>query len=309
MTPKTKLIFIGVSTGGSSIMRIFPAWSDILGLNCEIVGVDLPLRAPSERYRRVLRDIIDDPVVRGALVTAHKIDLLRACRDMFDELDHYATICDEVSCIIKREGKLLGFAKDPISSAQALGHFVPRGHWRDGARDALCLGAGGAAVAISVCTARASAAEGMPRRFVLTDIAPERLESIRRIHQRLDTRLQFEYHLSQSAADNDRLLRLLPAGSLVINATGLGKDRPGSPLTSAAPFPQDGLVWELNYRGARDFMRAAAAQAEARNLRVEDGWKYFLHGWTEVIAEIFDVSLDSETFDQLSKAAAEIRNR
>ncbi len=301
---KAKLIFIGVSTGGSSIMRIFPRWSDILGLNCEIVGVDLPLRAPAERYRRVMQQIIADPTVKGALITAHKIDMLQACRGKIDELDQYARICDEVSCIIKREGKLLGFAKDAISSAQALANFVPRGHWRGGARDALCLGAGGAAVAISVSMALD---EPHPGRFILTDIAPERLASIRQVHQRLDTPLQFEYHLSQSAADNDRLLRGLPPGSLVINATGLGKDRPGSPLTSEAQFPQDGLVWELNYRGARDFMRAAAAQAEALNLTVEDGWMYFLHGWTGVIAEVFDIELDGGTFERLSAAADAIR--
>lgn len=306
MPPKAKVIFIGVSTGGSSIMRIFPEWSGILGLNCAIVGIDVPLRAPAACYRQVLQRIIADPLVRGALITAHKIDLLQACRDKLDGLDQYATICDEVSCIVKREGKLLGYAKDPLSSAQALADFVPRGHWRDGARDALCLGAGGAAVAISVCMARASA-EGQPRRFVLSDIVPERLESIRQVRQRLDTRLRFEYHLSAGAADNDRLLMGLPPGSLVINATGLGKDRPGSPLSPEAQFPLGGLVWELNYRGERDFMRAAEAQADARNLRVEDGWRYFLHGWSEVIAEVFDLELDSATFEQLTAAADAIR--
>ena len=181
-------------------------------------------RAGGPLSPRPERDIIADPAAKGALITAHKIDFLRACRDKIDALDPYARICDEVSCVIKRDGKLLGFAKDPISSAQALGHFVPRGHWQVGARDALCLGAGGAAVAISVCLARADAGD-QPRRFILTDIAPERLESIRKVHQRLDTPLQFEYHLVQSAADNDRLLQGLPPGSLVINATGLGKDQ------------------------------------------------------------------------------------
>ncbi len=305
MPPKSKLHFIGVSTGGSSIMKIFPKWSEILGLNCEIVGVDLPLRAPGERYRQVMQAIMADPTVKGALITAHKIDMLAACREQIDELDEYARICDEVSCIIKREDVLLGFAKDAISSGQALAHFVARGHWRAGARDVLCLGAGGAAVAISVSMALD---EPKPGRFILTDIAPERLASIRRVHQRLDTPLQFEYHLSRSAADNDRLLRQLPPGSLVINATGLGKDRPGSPLSPEAPFPQDGMVWELNYRGARDFMWQAAAQAEALNLTIEDGWRYFLHGWTEVIAEVFDLELDSETFDQLCAAAETYQN-
>ena len=251
--------------------------------------------------------MVADSAVCGALVTAHKIDMLRACREKFDALDHYARICDEVSCIVKRQGKLHGFAKDPISSARALGQFVPKGHWRESARDVLCLGAGGAAVAISVCLARVSAADSQPRRFILTDIAPERLESIRQVHQRLDAPLQFEYRLVHSAADNDRLLCELPHGSLVINATGLGKDRPGSPLSPEARFPQDGLVWELNYRGARDFMRLAEAQAEALSLRVEDGWRYFLHGWSEVIAEVFDLDLNSEIFAKLSSSASAYR--
>ena len=288
-------------------MKIFRKWSDILGINCDILGVDLPLRAPAESYRRALRCIIDDPTVKGALITAHKIDLLLACRDMIDELDYYAELCDEVSCIIKRDGQVLGFAIDPLSSALALDHFVPPDHWITAERDVLCLGAGGAAIANSVCLAQADPAAGYPRRFVLSDILPERLDSIRRIHQRIDTPVHFEYHLSGSARDNDVLLRDLPPGSLVINATGLGKDQPGSPLTPAARFPQDGLVWELNYRGEREFLRQAQAQSTARNLRVEDGWMYFLHGWTEVIAEIFQLELDERTFNELQNAAANYR--
>ena len=304
MTGKAKMVFIGVSTGGSSIMKIFPRWSDILGINCDIVGLDLPLRAPAASYRRALQDIIDDPAVKGALITAHKIDGLQACRDMFDALDDLAEICAEVSCIVKRDGRLLGFAKDPISSAAALRQFVPRDHWQSAARDVLCLGAGGAAIAISLSMAQSPPEQGFPRRFVLTDIAPERLESIRHIHRRLETDIDFRYHLSPSAADNDALLDDLPPGSLVINATGLGKDKPGSPLTASARFPRGGLVWELNYRGERDFMRQAAAQADALDLTVEDGWMYFLHGWTEVIAEIFELELDKSAFDELSRAAS-----
>lgn len=304
---RSKVVFIGVSTGGSSIMKIFPRWSDILGLDCDIVGIDLPLRATAETYRRVLRDIIDDSSVKGALITAHKIDLLGACRDMFDEIDCYAELCDEVSCIIKRDDKVLGFAVDPLSSATAMISFVPEGYWRECDRDVLCLGAGGAAVAISVCLAQPHPAKAYPRRFLLADILPERLDSIRRIHGRLDTPVRFEYYLSQCANDNDALLHDLSPGSLVINATGLGKDKPGSPLTGAARFPQGGLVWELNYRGGRDFMRAAAAQSAARDLTIADGWMYFLHGWTDVIAQIFNLELDECTFSELSNAASVFR--
>ena len=29
------------------------------------------------------------------------------------------------------------------------------------------------------------------------------------------------------------------------------------------------------------------------NLTIEDGWVYFLHGWTQVIAEVFHIELTS----------------
>ena len=229
--------------------------------------------------------------------------MLRACHDLIDWLDPYAEACAEVSCLVKRDGRLLAYAKDPLSSALALDQFVPERHW-NAKRDVLCLGAGGAAIAISVCLAGPSQTQGLPRRFVLTDILPERLDSIRRVHARLEAPLQFSYQLCHSATDNDTQLWGLPPGSLVINATGLGKDAPGSPLTDAARFPPGGLVWELNYRGQRDFLRQARAQADEKRLHIEDGWAYFLHGWTQVVAEVFGLTLDAALFARLAAAAA-----
>ncbi|MDE2819726.1 MAG: shikimate dehydrogenase [Chloroflexota bacterium] len=302
--PIETFIFVGISTGQSSIMKIFPEWAKILGLKAKLLGRDIPLNAPAASYRRIVQEIRDDPLVRGALVTAHKIDLLQACRDMFDFLDPHARICDELSCIAKVGGLLQGFAKDTISSGMALDHFVPPDHWEGGQRDVLCLGAGGAATAVSVCLADRSRSAAHPRRFLLVDIFPGRLDAIRRIHDKLDTAIQFDYYLNSDAVENDALLSELPAASLVINATGLGKDRPGSPITDAARFPQDSLVWELNYRGQRQFMRQAEAQAAERDLTIEDGWNYFLHGWTGVIAEVFQIELSEVVFEQLRAAAA-----
>jgi shikimate 5-dehydrogenase len=94
---------------------------------------------------------------------------------------------------------------------------------------------------------------------------------------------------------------------VVINATGMGKDRPGSPVTDEARFPVDGVAWELNYRGALDFLHQAEAQRDTRGGTVEDGWLYFLHGWTRVIAEVLHLDLDRETFERLAEVAAEVR--
>ena len=49
----------------------------------------------------------------------------------------------------------------------------------------------------------------------------------------------------------------------------------------------------------------ARRQQQSRSLQIEDGWSYFLHGWTQVIAEVFDVPIASSgpQFDALSEIA------
>ena len=299
------LYFVGVTTARSSIMKVFPVWARILGLDADICGLDAPLHAPADHYRRIVEAIRDDPLAAGALVTSHKLDLFAAAADLFDQLDPYAKLSEEVSCISTRADLLIGHAKDPVTSGLALAAIVPAGHWQDGDAQVLCLGAGGAAVAIGLHLATAT--EG-PERFVAVDIDSRRLEHLEAILQRVDAPFETEFVVNADPNRNDALMAGLPPGSLVINATGMGKDRPGSPLGDRATFPQRGLVWELNYRGALDFLHQARAQREERQLRIEDGWVYFLHGWTQVIAEVFDLDLGAELFGRLDRAAAAVRS-
>ena len=91
------------------------------------------------------------------------------------------------------------------------------------------------------------------------------------------------------------------------NATGMGKDRPGSPLSDRVVFPRKAAVWEFNYRGSLEFLHQARAQQEVRELLVEDGWVYFLHGWAQVVAQVFDVELTPELFARLAARADEVR--
>jgi shikimate 5-dehydrogenase len=82
------MYFIGVTTGKSSIRATFPRWAAQLRLaDARLEGIDLPLHAPREAYRRVVSRIAADRLSRGALITTHKIDLYNACRDLFDEID------------------------------------------------------------------------------------------------------------------------------------------------------------------------------------------------------------------------------
>lgn len=300
------LYFIGVSTSQSSIMKVFPAWTEVLGLDAEIRGYDAPLRAEPAVYRRIVDHIRADDLARGALVTTHKIDLLGACRDRFDRLDAFAELCDEVSCVSKEEESLVGHAKDPISSALAWRNFVPKGHF-SGDEEVLCLGAGGAAVAISVAVATFDDHDDRPSRMRFVNVPEAGFQHLEQVHARLDTDIDFRYHVHESARQNDVLLADLPAGSVVVNATGMGKDRPGSPLTDDAQFPVEAIVWELNYRGELHFLEQARRQSDTRSLAIEDGWTYFLHGWTQVIAEVFDIDLTEEQFEALDRAALRMR--
>ena len=84
-----RFAFIGVTTGGSSIMRIWPRWREVLGLgsDVELVGRDIAVGAPPEAYRQAVRELIDDPGAVGALVTTHKIDVYQQGRDLLAGVD------------------------------------------------------------------------------------------------------------------------------------------------------------------------------------------------------------------------------
>ena len=153
------------------------------------------------------------------------------------------------------------------------------------------MGAGGSTIAITWYLTQPQRGADRPSRVVVSNRSPARLDSLRRIHETFGFGVPVEYVLAPTPEDNDRVMAGLRPGSLVINATGLGKDAPGSPITDAGVFPDGGLAWELNYRGDLVFLRQARAAAARQKLTVEDGWVYFLHGWTRVIADVFDVDI------------------
>ena len=306
------LFFIGVTTGKSSIMEVFPRWAEALGLAGAVIrGMDFPPHADARAYRAAVQHIKADELALGALVTTHKIDLLSACRDLFDELDPYARLMGEISCISKRDGKLIGHAKDPITSGLALEAFLPADYWRNTGAEALLFGAGGSSIAMTSYLLRADHGDNRPSRIIVTNRSLGRLEEIQRIHTQLDADVPCNYHHCPVPEDNDRVMADLKAGSLVINATGLGKDRPGSPATDLGVFPENGIAWDFNYRGDLVFLDQARAQQRQKNLCVQDGWVYFIHGWTHVIAEVFQIDIPSSGpgFYGLSDIAAEVRSR
>jgi shikimate 5-dehydrogenase len=311
LRPATKptMYFIGVTTRQSSINQVFPLWAERLGLgDCELRGMDFPLHDAPENFRAAVEFIKRDALSLGALVTTHKIDLHAACRDQFDVLDPLTLSLGEISSIYKRGGRLHGRTVDPWTSGYALDAFLPRGHWRSGA-EVLLLGAGGAGTALTWHLNKPEHGTNRPQRFHAVDRVSERLEHLKGLHAAWPNAVTLECHRVERAEEADALVSRLPAGSLVVNATGAGKDVPGSPLTAAAKFPERGLVWEFNYRGNLVFLEQARAQQQARGLHVEDGWVYFLHGWTRVMADVFarEIPTHGPVFEELGRIAARTR--
>lgn len=298
--------FVGVTTGSSSIMKVFPLWADILGLPTRtLVGHDLPMDATPSVYREMVERIRDDKHHRGALVTTHKMNVFAAASDLFDELDPFAVSCSEISSISKRGAKLIGRAKDPLTVDLALNDFLPADHFARTGAEVIILGAGGSGTALSwALSERADA----PARITVTARTQDKLDHLREVHRQHGTPDDLiRYVVTPHATDADALVEAAPPGSVIANATGLGKDRPGSPLTDAVVFPERAWAWEFNYRGSLEFLHQAAAQRDRRALQVVDGWRYFIHGWSQVVADVFEIELTPDTVDRLAAAAESVR--
>jgi len=309
---KPTLYFIGVTTGSSSIMTVFPRWAEYLGLgDVDITGIDLALHDDPARYREVVGFIKHDPLSRGALVTTHKLDLYAAAQDLFDVIDPHARLMGETSCLSKREGSLACHAKDPISSGLAIDGFLPKDHFTTTGAELFSIGAGGSTIAITWHLMQRLRGANRPGRIIVSNRTKDRLDHIRSIHDSLDAGIPVDYVLAETTEANDKVMASLTPGALVVNATGLGKDAPGSPLTSGSIFPDRAIAWDLNYRGDLVFLDQARRQQAACQLQVEDGWTYFIHGWTQVIAEVFDVNIpvSGARFDEISRIAADVTGR
>ncbi|MEV1332616.1 hypothetical protein AB0J20_23925 [Micromonospora costi] len=301
------ILFVGIDTGGSGVHAVFDRWAAVLAQPWTLRGVDLPPDTPAATYRRLVRVMRDNPAVHGAVVTAHKLRLYRACAADLDRTDPLVGVTHEVNALATADGCVSGYARDPVALSHVLPALLPRLPAGDSAGPTvLCLGAGGAATALLLTlhldvTGGDAARPDPPARVTFTDTRPEALAELREVAGRagIDAS-RLSYVTVGSPSDSDALLADLAAPALVVNATGLGKDTPGSPLTGTAPFGADTVAWDLNYRGDLTFLRQAAdAGAHA-----VDGWDYFVAGWAAALTAVAGVPLTGDLLNRLADAAA-----
>ncbi|RKR85858.1 shikimate 5-dehydrogenase [Micromonospora pisi] len=288
------LWFVGVSTGHSLIHEAFPLWMADLGLDLRLVGRDLPLTAPVEAYRSLMSELIADDGVVGAVITSHKVTLLHAAGDLVDQLDPLAAECGEINAVRREQGRLTGFARDPISVGRVVDEI-----WPDGT-NLLCLGSGGTAIALGSHMLTRTVP---PERLVFTDPRPDAGRHLRSVLGPRATARRVRLEVHHGDGTWDHLVRDAPAGTLVINATGLGKDRPGSPLSPAPSFPPGVVVWDLNYRGDLALLR----QAAAAGVTTYDGWRLFCHGWAAALGPILGLADEANRAERFATLAAPLR--
>lgn len=295
------VLFIGIRTGGSLIHTVFDRWAAALDRPWTLRGVDLPIDTSPETYRRLLAAMRANPAVAGAVITAHKLRLYRACAEELTERDRLVDLTHEVNTLVAG-ATAAGYAND----AGSLTMILPTLGSLAG-RHVLCFGAGGAATALLLALHLDLGTERPqrepPANIVFADIDPAALTELRAVADRIGARPRL-VHLS-GPGDADRLVTEVAGRALVINATGLGKDVPGSPVTDRAPLGQAITAWDLNYRGDLTFLR----QATTHGATTVDGWDYFVAGWAGALTAIAGVPFTNDLLIAFSAAAAERRPR
>ena len=284
------VVFIGRATGGSGVHAAFPTWARALELgNVVLRGVDVPPDVQPGAWRELLAEMRDNPRVRGAVVTDHKLRLFRACTDLLDEREPTVELMSEINSLRFEDGRVTAFARDVL----ALGSVLGRAPLPSSPPAVVCLGAGGAATALLLATTLdvpATTTSGTPApaldvpALTFVDRDPAALAALESVMERLPVDpAAVRTVTAATPAACAEVVATAPAGTLVVNATGLGKLGPGSPLPDGTSFPPGAVAWDFNYRGPLTFL----AQARAAGAPTVDGRDYFLAGWACALAGVF----------------------
>jgi shikimate 5-dehydrogenase len=297
---KTRVWFVGVQTHGSSAFEAFPEWMKALGLVGELEGVDIPIGASPGAYRSLIAGLRANKDVRGMVVTAHKGRLFDVTASLLDELDDEAALCREISVVHRRDDRLIGSAIEPRSVGSTLAEMFGPLHWTETNGEILIFGAGGTAAALTAYLYAGGGSPSPPRRVYLVDIREERAVELQGRLADWSASVQAKVI---APTDASATLERLPEGSLIVNATGLGKDMSGAPVPLPVHWPHRCVFWDLNYRGELSMLADARAAAATCELRVYDGWRLFLHGWSAALGCILERTLDQYELAALERAA------
>lgn len=298
------IYFLGVHTSGSVARQAFPHWTTILRTKATLIPVDLARPSNEHGYMRFVRRLRADPMAIGAQITSHKVALFRYAASAFQEIGEDAAFLGEIGAIIVKAEGWKGISPDVAALRTELPAMLRNTDWTAGEKEVVILGAGGAGLAIAWALAHLAS---LPHKVTLTDTSRDRLHHARRRLRRLRLLTPHtDWHVRAAAANDDAVARAAP-GALIVNATGLGKDRPGSPITPQVPFPARTIAWDLNYRGQLAFLEHARSQSHASSLTVVDGWRFFVRNWFVFLCEATHATQTPARYARFCRASNLVR--
>ncbi len=296
------MLFIGVTTSKSFVKEVFSSWIKIIGVEANLVGVDLRLNSSRDDYRNVISNIKTKSNILGALVTSHKANIYDNSLDYFDTVSPSSNYLKEVGVIYKVDKKLACDATDPDAQTKVLRKIIPARHWEETGGYALIMGAGGAGLALVYTLVNQ---DDKPVKIIITEVNAKRVVQVSKILK--DHIATGQVEVEKVSGQSDKILSNIPPSSLIVNASGLGKDLPGSPISNNAEIPLNSIIWEFNYRGDLEFLKIAQRQRDCKNLIIENGWNYFIFGWGYVMSKVFKFPPSDNIFAKFLSIANDLQ--
>lgn len=232
------VVFVGTDSQRSRAPATVPRWSRLLGYPLDVRPVDVAPGAGSDVYRGIVDELAADPQAAGAVITAHKVAMYTAVADRCAYVSPDATRLEECNVLAARPSGMAAHATD-VSS---VGAEVDR-IWPPTSAPVVCFGAGGSAAALCL---HLLSRQSPPQRIMVCERDHDRAAAFARLFPPETLPDGVALCLEAGDATWDKTLVSLPAGALVINATGLGKTDQQSPLSSDAVFPEGATIWDLN---------------------------------------------------------------
>ena len=292
---KPTVYVVGAEPLAQGFLDVLPKWASRFGHKSTAI---MPMAAPSSAdaagYQRFVDFMRDEYHAVGAIMVSDASTLFEHSRQMFDELDGDTALLGEIGVVVRTPGTLTGLAPAKKAARQAYEHVFGDG---SNPAEALIIGATGPARALAIALS-----ESGQRRVCLTTLDGKSMTDMRqRIAELPEERRPTLRHI-ESQLEHDRLVTLLPPGSLVVNATGPADENTPSPVGDAALFPENGLVWDLDAVGVSSpFLDKARQQRRPRGLHLSDGPMFHQYQWLAAAAAIFGAAPTASDAEKLRK--------
>ena len=302
-SPKKPTVYVvGSQPLPEALLGAYPKWARRFGhRSTAIVPVAAPSQADVDGYARFIEFLRDEYNAVGAVMVSQASPLFDHARQLFDAFDDNAALLGEIGVAVRAPGSLSALA--PAKTAAQRAYEYTFGNDID-PPEALIMGTTGPARALALALSTAAGKSG-PRRVCLTTLDGKSMTDMRKRVAALPEDQRPVLRHIQSQLEHDRLVTLLPPGSLVVNATGpIDIDTP-SPVGSAALFPKNGLVWDLDAVGiSSPFLDKAHQQRRERGLRLADGPVFYRFQWLTAAAAVFGATPDPAEAKKMLKQIA-----